>query len=85
MSKPLPALVPTVAGAVAAIAVALLLGWPGRPPLTGTATVAAAVALAVVAVLLVLRLAAAARRRPAVPIAHWPAPPAVRRPAALAA
>ena len=60
MSKPVPAYVPVMAGAVAATAVALLVGWPGRPPLTDTAAVAAAVASGVVAVLFILGIAAAA-------------------------
>jgi hypothetical protein len=63
MSKPVPALVPAMAGAVAAVAVALLIGWPGRAPATGIAVVTAAAAIAVVAVLLVARVAAAGRRR----------------------
>ena len=54
--------VPVVAGAVAATAVALLVGWPGRAPLTATAAVAAAVASGVVAVLFIVGIAAAARR-----------------------
>ena len=61
MSKPVPAYVPVVAGAVAATAVALLVGWPG-PPLTATAAVAAAVASGVVAALFIVGIAAAARR-----------------------
>ena len=63
MSKPVPALVPALAGAVAVVAVALLIGWPGRPPATGIAAVTAAAAIAVVAVLLVAGVAAAGRRR----------------------
>ena len=62
MSKPVPAYVPDTAGAVAATAVALLVGWPGRAPLTDTAAVAAAVASGVVAVLFIVGIAAAARR-----------------------
>jgi hypothetical protein len=62
MSKPVPALVPLLAGAIAAIGVALVTGWPGRPPLTEPALVAAALAVAAAAVLLVVRVAAAARR-----------------------
>jgi hypothetical protein len=61
MSKPVPALVPLLAGAIAAIGVALVTGWPGRPPLTEPALVAAALAVAAAAVLLVVRVAAAAR------------------------
>ena len=62
MSKPVPAIVPLLAGAIAAIGVALVVGWPGRPPLTEPALVDAALAVAAVAVLLVVRVAAAARR-----------------------
>jgi hypothetical protein len=62
MSKPVPALVPPLAGAIAAIGVALVVGWPGRPPLTEPALLSAALAVAAVAVLLVVRVAAAARR-----------------------
>jgi hypothetical protein len=62
MSKPVPALVPLLAGAIAAIGVALVVGWPGRPPLTEPALVSAALAAAAVAVLLVVRVAATARR-----------------------
>ena len=87
MSKPVTALAPLPAGAIAAAAVALVTGWPGRPPLTQPALVAAALAVAAIAVLLVVRLAAAARRpapmRPATtgpvprrgPIAHATPPP----------
>ena len=84
MSKPVPAYVPVTAGAVAATAVALLVGWPGRAPLTDTAAVAAAVASAVVAVLFIVGIAAAARRparrgrAPAAPTS------AVRRPVGVA-
>jgi len=81
MSKPVPAVVPILAGAIAATAVALLIGWPDRPPVSGTAVVAAAVALAFVAVLLVAGIAFAGRRA-ARPV-RAPAPPlAVRRPCA---
>ena len=62
MSKPVPAIVPLLAGAIAAIGVALVVGWPGRPPLAEPALVDAALAVAAVAVLLVVRVAAAARR-----------------------
>ena len=73
-----------MAGAVAAAAVALLVGWPGRAPLTATAAVAAAVASGVVAVLFIVGIAAAARR-PARP-GRAPATPtsAVRRPVGVA-
>src|SRR5437763_76913 len=64
MSQPVPAYVPVTAGAVAAAPVALLVGLPGRPPLTDTAAVTAAAASAVVAVLLIVTAAA---RRPAQP------------------
>jgi hypothetical protein len=64
MSQRVPAYVPVTAGAIAATAVALLVGWPGRPPVTETAAVAAAAALTVVAVLLIVTAAA---RRPAQP------------------
>ncbi len=63
MSEPVPAIVPLLAGAIAAIGVALVVGWPGRPPLTDPALVDTALAVAVVAVLLVVRVAAAGRRR----------------------
>jgi len=46
MSKPVTALAPLPAGAIAAAAVALVTGWPGRPPLTEPALVAAALAVA---------------------------------------
>ena len=82
MSKPVPALVPTLAGAVAATAVALLIGWPGRPPVTGIAVVTAAAAIAVVAVLLVARVAAACRRRLR-PEGAPASPPAIRRSVAI--
>jgi hypothetical protein len=62
MSKPVTALAPLLAGAVAAAGVALVAGWPGRPPLTQPALVASTLAVAAIAVLLVVRLAAAARR-----------------------
>ena len=62
MSKAIPAFVPVLAGAVIAAAVALLVGWPGQPPLTDSAAVAAAVASAVVAVLVIVVVAAAACR-----------------------
>ena len=62
MSKPVPALVPLLAGAIAAIGVALVVGWPGRPPLTEPALVRAALAVSAAAVLLVVRVAAVARR-----------------------
>jgi hypothetical protein len=84
MSKPVPALAPLLAGAVAAAGVALVIGWPGRPPLTQPALVAAALAVAAVAVLFVVRVAAAARRpastRRAV-TATLPIPHAVPEPA----
>jgi len=71
MSKPGAALAPLLAGALAAAAVALVIGWPGRPPLNHPALVTAALAVAAVAVLLVVRLAAAGRRsgqtRPPIP------------------
>src|SRR5690349_9075524 len=78
MPQPVPAYVPVTAGAIAAAAVALLVGLPGRPPLTDTAAVAGAVASAVVAVLLIVTAAA---RRPAQP-GRAPATPtsAVRSP-----
>jgi hypothetical protein len=75
MPKPVPALVPLLAGAIAAIGVALVVGWPGRPPLTEPALVSAALAVAAVAVLLVVRVAAAARR-PAVRARRTTASPA---------
>jgi hypothetical protein len=62
MSKPVTALAPLLAGATAAAGVALVIGWPGRPPLTQPPLLAAALAVAAIAVLLVVRLAAAARR-----------------------
>ena len=67
-----------MAGAVAAVAVALLIGWPGRPPATGIAGVTAAAAIAVVAVLLVARVAAACRRRALQPEGAPVSPPAIR-------
>jgi hypothetical protein len=78
MPQPVPAYVPVTAGAIAATAVALLVGWPGQPPVTETAAVAAAAASAVVAVLLIVTAAA---RRPAQP-GRAPATPtsAVRSP-----
>jgi hypothetical protein len=80
MSKPGTALAPLLAGAIAAAAVAMVLGWPGRPPLTHPALVTAALAVAAVAVLLVVRMAAAARRpaqtRPPIPVL---APRPIRR------
>jgi hypothetical protein len=88
MSKPVPALAPLLAGAVAAAGVALLVGWPGRPPLTQPALVAAALAVAVVAALFVVRLAAAGRRpAPSLPPVTAPAalPHAVAAPDLLAA
>jgi hypothetical protein len=82
MSNPVPAIVPMLAGALGAIAVALLIGWPGRPPATGSAIVTAAAALAVVALLFLAGIAAAGRR-PALRPARAPAPPpAARRPCA---
>ena len=75
MSKPVTALVPLLAGAIAAAGVALVTGWPGRPPLTQPALVAAALAVAAIAVLLVVRLAAAARRpAPTRPASTAPVP-----------
>jgi len=75
MSKPVTALAPLPAGAIAAAAVALVTGWPGRPPLTQPALVAAALAVAAIAVLLVVRLAAAARRpAPTRPATTGPVP-----------
>jgi hypothetical protein len=77
MSKPVPALAPLLAGAVAAAGVALVTGWPGRPPLTQPDLVVAALVVAAVAVLYVLCAAAAGRRpaptrptAPARPIPH---------------
>jgi hypothetical protein len=82
MSKPVPAYVPVMAGAIAAAAVALLVGWPGHAPLTAPAAVAASVAAGVVGVLFIVGIAVAARR-PARP-ARVPATPtsAVRGPVA---
>ena len=74
MSKSVPAIVPLLAGAIAAIGVALVTGWPGRPPLTEPALVTAALAAAVAAVLLVLRAAAAARRPAVRAVSAPPAP-----------
>lgn len=86
MSKPVSAIVPLLAGAIAAIGVALVVGWPGRPPLTEPALVSAALAAAAVALLLVVRVAAAARRpalrafaAPSAP--HHPIPAARAHPA----
>jgi hypothetical protein len=84
MSKPVTALAPLPAGAIAAAGVALLIGWPGRPPLTQPPLVAAALAVAALAVLLVLRLAAAARRPAPIPQATL-APAPHRAPIAHAA
>ncbi len=67
-----------MAGAVAAVAVALLIGWPGRPPATGIAVVTAAAAITVVAVLLVARVAAAGRRRALRTKGAPVSPPAIR-------
>jgi hypothetical protein len=54
--------VPLLAGAVAAAACVLLLGWPERPALPGQGGVVAAAALAVVAVLAVFVPAVRPRR-----------------------
>jgi len=83
MSKPVPALVPALAGAVATVAVALLIGWPGRPPATGIAVVTAAAVIAVVAVLLVARVAAAGRRRALRTVGDPASLPAIRDAAAI--
>jgi hypothetical protein len=52
-----PSLVPVLAGALAALACALLLGWNGQP--LAPAFVTAAVALVVVPIFLLARLATA--------------------------
>ena len=57
------AVVPLLAGATAAAAVVLLLGWPDLPPLPGHEGTLAARAVAAVALLLVVVPALPARRR----------------------
>lgn len=75
MSKRVPALAPLLAGAVAAAGVALVIGWPGRPPLTQPVLVVAALGVVVVAVLFVVRVAATdGRPTPTRPTVTAPAP-----------